>query len=301
MPSGWPSPTAMSQLRRGLIKSQRNRVAAHDELSADCVDRLRCLLDIFDLSKEVWALDVQAGAGLFVQLGNDGIPVGFAVLGRHQNKLVAGGPAVGLDHLDGVGVGGGGAEDDVAATLAAHVDRFGRGGSAVIDRGVGDVHAGQLADHGLVLKDGLQHALADLSLIGGVGGDKFFLAGHALDDGRDVVVVSAGAAEDRIKDDVLRGDVFHGAADFQLGFAGGEVELPFELERIRNVGEQLVDGAKPDRRQHLLPLLRSGRNVRSHTIKPPCSATPHSRKQTAVLPCRKCRPPESSRRRKRPG
>lgn len=65
---------------------------------------------------------------------------------------MSGCPAVGFHNGDGVRVSGSGAENDLAAALAAHIDCFGSSGGSVVDRGVGNVHAGQFADHRLVLK-----------------------------------------------------------------------------------------------------------------------------------------------------
>ena len=61
----------------------------------------------------------------------------------------------------------------------------------VVARRVRDVHAGQLADRGLVLEDRLQHALAHLRLVRRVGGQELAALHHGVDDRRHVVVVDA--------------------------------------------------------------------------------------------------------------
>ena len=61
----------------------------------------------------------------------------------------------------------------------AHQHRFRRRAAAVVQAGVGDVHAGQLADQRLVLEHRLQRALADLRLVGRVGGVELAAGGHA--------------------------------------------------------------------------------------------------------------------------
>ena len=43
----------------------------------------------------------------------------------------------------------------LAAAMSAHGRRFRCCGGSVVDRGVGRIHAGELADHGLVLENGL--------------------------------------------------------------------------------------------------------------------------------------------------
>ena len=55
-----------TQLRRGFEQTQRNWVAAHDELSADRMNRFSCLFYVLDLAEEVRALDIQASGGLLI-------------------------------------------------------------------------------------------------------------------------------------------------------------------------------------------------------------------------------------------
>ena len=160
------------------------------------MDQFGSLLDILNLSEEVRALDVQASAGLFVQLSGNLGKIGLAVLDRNHYQLMTGSPAVGFDDADVVRMSSFRTENNLTAALAAHIDRFSSGGSTVVDRSVGNIHAGQLADHGLIFKDRLQDALADFSLIGSVCSDKFLFAGDAFNDRRNVMIVSAGAAED---------------------------------------------------------------------------------------------------------
>jgi hypothetical protein len=64
-----------------------------------------------------------------------------------------------------------GDDDTVGAGRAdGHVHRLGRRRRAVVERGVRDVEAGDLADDRLVLEESLQDALAHLGLVGGVAG-----------------------------------------------------------------------------------------------------------------------------------
>ena len=86
-----------------------------------------------------------------------------------------------------------------------HHDGFGGAGGAVVHGGVGDLHAGELADHGLELEDGLQGALGDLRLIGRVGGEPLAARDERIDDHGAVVVVGAGAEKDVIAGAVLGG------------------------------------------------------------------------------------------------
>ena len=51
----------------------------------------------------------------------------------------------------------------------AHGHGLGRGGALVEQRGVGQLHAGEVADHGLEVEQRLEPALGDLGLVGRVG------------------------------------------------------------------------------------------------------------------------------------
>ena len=53
----------------------------------------------------------------------------------------------------------------VAARADRHVHGFHEGGRAVVERRVGDLEPGELADHRLVLEEDLQHALGELGLV----------------------------------------------------------------------------------------------------------------------------------------
>ena len=89
-----------------------------------------------------------------------------------------------------------GDQDPLAAGQpVGHQDGLGRGHGPVVERGVGDVHAGELADERLVLEDGLQGALADLGLVGRVGRDELGPGAEVVDDRGDEVVVDAGPQE----------------------------------------------------------------------------------------------------------
>ncbi len=59
-----------------------------------------------------------------------------------------------------------------AGDVLRHVARVGGDGRPVVARRVRDVHPCQLADHGLVLEDRLEDALAHLGLVGRVGGQE---------------------------------------------------------------------------------------------------------------------------------
>ena len=137
---------------------------------------------VFDRAEEVGRLDEDAGG-----LGGDGGVerghvdaagvAGVADLGD-GDLLVLG---VGGDDLAVLGVDGAGDDGAVAAGDAdGHHHGLGGAGGAVVHAGVGDLHAGELADHGLELEHGLEGALRDLRLVGRVAGEEL----AALDERR---------------------------------------------------------------------------------------------------------------------
>ncbi len=77
--------------------------------------------------------------------------------GHHGQRL---GVAVLVDYEDRAGLG---------VEPAAHGHGLGCGGGFVQQRGVGQLHAGQVAHHGLEVEQCLQPALGDLGLVGRVG------------------------------------------------------------------------------------------------------------------------------------
>ena len=59
-----------------------------------------------------------------------------------------------------------------------HQDGLGHGGRALVHGGVAHLHAGELADEGLVLEERLQGPLGDLGLVRRVGGEELARAGR---------------------------------------------------------------------------------------------------------------------------
>ncbi len=96
------------------------------------------------------------------------------------------------------GVDGGGDDHFLALPTAhgqGHDDRLGHGCSAIVVGGVGHLHARQGTDHALVLKDGLQGALAHLGLVGRVGGVELGAARYMLHHAGHEMVVGPCAQE----------------------------------------------------------------------------------------------------------
>ena len=268
---------------------QRDGVAAHDIHGARLMDGGAQRLRVLEQAVEVGLLHIEGG-GIRRQHLPQGVGVGLAVLFGNDAQLVAGAVAVGADGVDHVGMGGGGHQRHPALAVTAHGGGLGGGGGAVVHGGVGHVHAGEHADHGLILKDGLQQALAHLRLIGGVGRQEFFLGGNVLDDAGDIVVVGAGAPEDHVVHPVLRRHGADGAARLQLAHAGGDLQRPVQIHLRRHIAVQLTEGGQADGLQHLLPLRRRGGDIAAH-ISPPARRRLRKRRRPAAPRCRRCSPP----------
>ena len=168
---------------------------------------------------------------------------------------------------------------DRAAALAHHGARLRRRACAVIDRGVGHVHAGEAANHGLIFKDGLEQALADLSLIGRVGGQKGLLGRDGAHDSRDVVVIGPRAAQNGAEHAVLLREPLHMAANLQFRKAAGEHGRLLEEHALRHIGIKRLHRRQADAFQHRAALLRRDRYIAAHGISPP-SAWPRIPRRT---------------------
>ena len=141
-----------------------------------------------------------------------------------------------------------GGDDRLAASGDAHGhhQRLGSAGRAVVHRGVGDVHAGELADHRLEFEDGLQRSLRDLRLIGRVGGEQLAARDERVDDDGPVVRVGAGAEEAGVALGAFGGALAEEVDDLALGVLARDVEVAGEPVFGRNGGEQVVDGVGAD-------------------------------------------------------
>ena len=228
----------------------------------------------------------QRAGHVLVQHGSKRLHVRAPVFQRDGPDLHIRAKGVGAHCLQGHRMHALGDERHAALCVHQHVHGLGGGGGAVVDRGVGNVHAGQFADHRLVFKDGLQHALTHLRLIGRVGGDERLLGGHRADHGGYVVVVRARAAEDGAVDAVLRRHAAHLAGERQLRKPRREVEL-FCAQRLRHGGKQLLRPVKADGAQHFRALGARGGDVSAHFTpprwrrrprRPPRRAIPRGRK-----------------------
>jgi hypothetical protein len=171
----------------------------------------------------------------------------------------------GPQHLDGLGVGVGIDDDHVSVDTRdapTHRHRLGRRGRLIQHRRVGEVHAGEIRDHGLEVEERLEATLGDLGLVGGVGGVpgrvlEHIPLDHRRGDGSGVPLTDEGP------DDPVPAGV--GAELFEgVGFGAslGQAERGAVTDRggHRRV-EELVEGAVAERSEHLGPIGRVGPEV----------------------------------------
>ena len=215
---------------------------------------------VLDAAVVVGLLEVDAGG---VRAQGDGGEVRAPILLRQERQLHAGAETVGAHGFDGLGVRAGGDIGAVPLPVPAHGQGLGGGGGAVIDGGVGDFHARQGADHGLVFEDGLEDALADLGLVGGIGGDQLLPAGDALHHGGDEVPVGPRAPKDGGVDAVPGGHGGHLLPHGQLTEPLGQVQ-PVHQHFPGHGGEELLHRARADGGEHGPPLSLRIRDIASH-------------------------------------
>ena len=108
-----------------------------------------------------------------------------------------------------------------------HQHRLGGAGRAVVHRGVRHLHAGERRDLGLELEQILQRALRDLGLVGRVAGQELGALDQVVDARRHVVLVGAGADEERHRRrpaTFLRRHAAEDALDLELALAARQIE-----------------------------------------------------------------------------
>jgi hypothetical protein len=179
---------------------------------------------VFQLAEEIGLLDHQRGIALAgmrrERLGQRAAAARVVVQIGGLHPLGVGGVA---HHLGVVRMQCAGDQHAPAGVLAVgayrHQQRLAQAAGAVVQGGVGDLHAGQAADHALVFVEHLQRALAGLGLVGRIGRVELAAGGDLPHRRRDMVLVGAGA------DEVQRRAVLAGAFQHELG--DGHLRQPF--------------------------------------------------------------------------
>ena len=247
----------------GLDYCKGYGVAAHYVHCACLMHKLSHSLGLFKLAVEIGLLYIEGGY-LFGEHFLQGIHVGLAVLCGDDAQLVIGAVAVGAYGVYGIGMGSGGNEGNAALSVPAHGGGFRGGSCPVVYGGVGYVHAGKGAYHGLIFKYGLKHALAHFSLIGSISGKEFFFGGNVLYDAGDIVIIGACAPEHRGEYTVLSGHLLHCAADLQLAHALGQVKGPVKVHFLRHVLIKVAIILKAYGTKHFPALFPCRRHIASH-------------------------------------
>ncbi|MCY1419974.1 hypothetical protein D9M71_355800 [compost metagenome] len=128
---------------------------------------------------------------------------------------------------------------------------FGGGGGLVEQGGVGDLHAGQVADQGLEVQQGFQAALGDFRLVGGIGGVPGRVFQQVAQDRAGGVAGVVALADVVLEQLVLRGDGLDRGEGFGLALAGRQVEHAGALDALGDdAGHQRVQGVMAGQRQH---------------------------------------------------
>jgi hypothetical protein len=123
---------------------------------------------------------------------------------------------------------------------------------AVVERRVGDLHAGQLADHGLVLEDHLERALRDLGLVRRVGRRVLGTGHDRAERGRDEVIVDAAAEEAGVAAGVgvPLAPLLESARDLVFRERRGQWKRALDAELSGNGGPEILVPGDADPLQH---------------------------------------------------
>ncbi|MNE03541.1 hypothetical protein D3C80_960470 [compost metagenome] len=197
--------------------------------------------------------DVAVGGRVLQQGAEVGTGVGdLALVADHY--LDPQGLGTGDQHVEGLRVAVDGREEGrrlVLRQALAEGHGFGGGGGLVEQGGVGDLHAGQVADQGLEVQQGFQAALGDFRLVGGVGGVPGRVFQQVAQDRAGGVAGVVALADVALEQLVLRGDGLDRGEGFSLALAGREVEHTGALDALGDdAGHQPVQGVMAGQGQH---------------------------------------------------
>ena len=170
---------------------QADRVDADDRHRPLALRGVDQGVDLLELPEEVGVLHDHRG-GVVGDGGGQLVAIDPAATRGDDDDLGFEVGQVGRQDLSRLGVDRPG-DDDPALPPGdgqGHEDRLGDRRAAVVEAGVRDVHAGQLADERLILERRLQGPLARLRLIRRVGRVELAASGQVVHDGRDEVVVA---------------------------------------------------------------------------------------------------------------
>ncbi len=229
-----------------LERAQAQRVDHRAKQPAKAVHGLGDIRHIFNITQEIWRSGQHARSPR-AQLGDLGNVCAALGAQWHLNQLDILEAGVGLHGGDVIRVQAGAVEYLGLALVQLHSHHhLGAGVRAVVYGGVGRIEAGEVADQGLVFEDGLQHALAHLCLVGGIGGVELAAHGQLGHHRGDIVVISPCAPEDRQIHASVLGELPENTAHFLLALAGGHVERRFEGHFLRHIHIEVIHAAEAD-------------------------------------------------------
>jgi hypothetical protein len=129
-----------------------------------------------------------------------------------------------------------------------------------------DVQPDQLGDQRLVLVDALERALADLGLVRRVAGRELGSPDHLHHDRRHQMPVCTSTEEADGREPIPAGEARQLGPDLLLDERGRELPAA-RADRLRDVGEELIDLADADRRQHAPTVIGGVRDVAHRSVR----------------------------------
>jgi len=237
-----------------LEQHQGHQIAGdrdHGALGLEFGDRGR---EVDDLAACVRVLQQRAEAVVAASLGS------LAV-----DQLVAEVVRTGAHHVDGLREAGLVDEEHVRFRLRyapGHRHRLGGGGGFVEQRGVGELQAGEVDHHLLVVQQGFEAALGDLGLVGRVGGVPARVLEHVAQHDRGDVGAVVALTDQGFFHHVAAGDGLQAGKRLVLGHRAGERQRRREADAGgHGLRDQGVDVGDADARAHAPDLARIGAEV----------------------------------------
>ena len=202
-------------------QAERDRIGDNNKQRACSVNVLGQVIQVLGLAEEVRGLHDQR-SGIVIQQISQVSLVTRPTAVCDDPRVMTG--EIGFNHVAIAWVHPR-CEGDLRALVQTEREqaRLSQGRCTVIMAGIGDLHAGQLADHGLVLEHGLQHALAQFRLVRCVGGVELGALQDEVDGGRDVVSI-ASTTEKRLfrgRHLVSIGQFLQGSREFRFAQSVG--------------------------------------------------------------------------------
>ena len=141
-----------------------------------------------------------------------------------------------------------------ARNAQGHQRGFGGGRRAVVERSVRDFLPRELGHQGLKLEHGLQRALGDFRLVGGVGGEELAAREQRVNHHRAVVRIGAGAEQRDVLAAALCRCLLEELQNFSFGERAGKAQSSLESQFRRDLCEEFIDVRVAGSFQHGLPV-----------------------------------------------